>query len=77
MFLSPIRLKFYRLFCYTTTQLRDRPTTPSNYMFFKKFLSKAAGSSNGRTPPFEGGYLGSNPGPAALDGNADKFGGVN
>ena len=35
---------------------------------FKKFLSRAAGSSNGRTPPFEGGYLGSNPGPAALDG---------
>jgi hypothetical protein len=23
-----------------------------------------AGSSNGRTPPFEGGYLGSNPSPA-------------
>ncbi len=25
-----------------------------------------AGSSNGRTPPFEGGYWGSNPWPAAV-----------
>lgn len=25
-----------------------------------------AGSSNGRTPPFEGGYLGSNPSPATV-----------
>ena len=35
---------------------------------FKKFLVKAAGSSNGRTPPFGGGYDGSNPSPAALTG---------
>ena len=34
---------------------------------FKKFLSKAAGSSNGRTPASGAGYLGSNPGPAALE----------
>ena len=40
---------------------------------FKKFLSKVAGSSNGRTPPFGGGYPGSNPGPAALD---IKMGGI-
>ena len=33
---------------------------------FKRFLSKFAGSSNGRTSPFEGEYLGSNPGPAAI-----------
>ena len=39
---------------------------------FKKFLSKAAGSSNGRTPPFEGGYPGSNPGPAALSRNLNS-----
>ena len=41
----------------------------------RRFLAKAAGSSNGRTPPFEGGYLGSNPSPAALAGK-NKFGGV-
>ena len=35
----------------------------------KKFLVKAAGSSNGRTPPFGGGYLGSNPSPAVLERN--------
>ena len=33
---------------------------------FKKFLSKAAGSSNGRTSDSESEYLGSNPSPAAL-----------
>ena len=33
---------------------------------FKNFLAKAAGSSNGRTPAFGAGYLGSNPSPAAL-----------
>lgn len=43
---------------------------------FKEFLNKAAGSSNGRTPPFEGGYPGSNPGPAAVFRNYEKFGGV-
>ena len=32
---------------------------------FKKFVSTVAGSSNGRTSPFEGEYLGSSPGPAA------------
>tara|TARA_B100000959_G_C14901427_1_gene591101 strand:- start:132 stop:356 length:225 start_codon:yes stop_codon:yes gene_type:complete len=31
-------------------------------------FSKAAGSSNGRTPGFGPGDLGSNPSPAALDG---------
>ena len=34
---------------------------------FKKLVSKAAGSSNGRTSPSGGEYLGSNPGPAALE----------
>ena len=34
---------------------------------FKKFLSKAAGSSNGRTAASGAAYLGSNPGPAALE----------
>ena len=29
-------------------------------------MSKATGSSNGRTSPFEGEYLGSNPSPVAL-----------
>ena len=43
----------------------------------KRFLDKTAGSSNGRTTDSESVNLGSNPGPAALDGNADKFGGVN
>lgn len=33
---------------------------------FKKFLVKAAGSSNGRTWAFEAQYLGPNPSPAAL-----------
>ena len=33
-------------------------------------MSPAAGSSNGRTPPSGGGYLGSNPSPAAGLGNA-------
>ncbi len=32
-------------------------------------VGKAAGSSNGRTPPFEGGYEGPNPSPAALPRN--------
>ena len=44
---------------------------------FKKFLAKAAGSSNGRTAAFEAVNLGSNPSPAALAGNKiRKFGGV-
>ncbi len=30
------------------------------------------GSSNGRTPPFGGGYLGSNPGPGAMAKAADQ-----
>ena len=34
---------------------------------FIKFLSKTAGSSNGRTVAFEAIYLGSNPSPAALE----------
>ena len=34
---------------------------------FKKFISKAAGSSNGRTVAFEAINLGSNPSPAALE----------
>jgi putative endonuclease len=34
---------------------------------FKKLLIRAAGSSNGRTSPSEGEYLGSNPSPAALN----------
>ncbi len=33
---------------------------------FKSLLRKAAGSSNGRTSPSEGEYLGSSPSPAAL-----------
>ena len=40
---------------------------------FRKFLSKTAGSSNGRTMDSESMYLGSNPSPAALDGK--QFGG--
>ena len=32
-----------------------------------KILSEAGGSSNGRTSPSEGEYLGSNPGPAAKE----------
>ena len=37
----------------------------------KRFLAKAAGSSNGRTSAFGAEYLGSNPSPAALSGNKD------
>ena len=33
---------------------------------FKKLIGKTAGSSNGRTHPSGGWYLGSNPSPAAL-----------
>ena len=33
--------------------------------FFKEFISRAAGSSNGRTHPSGGWYLGSSPSPAA------------
>src|SRR3989344_6251706 len=40
---------------------------------WKKFLAEAAGSSNGRTSPFGGEYLGSNPSPPASAGK--KFGG--
>ena len=40
----------------------------------KKLLRIAAGSSNGRTSPSGGEYLGSNPGPAAM--RRRKFGGV-
>ena|SRR3989338_1250077 len=36
---------------------------------FKSFLARAAGSSNGRTHPSGGWYLGSSPSPAALAGN--------
>ena len=43
---------------------------------FIKFLSKTAGSSNGRTWAFEAQYLGSNPSPAVLERNRHKFGGV-
>ena len=35
---------------------------------FKKFLVKAAGSSDGRTSAFEAEYFGSSPNPAALTG---------
>ena len=41
---------------------------------FKKLLRIAAGSSNGRTSPFEGEYLGSIPSPAAI--RRSKLGGV-
>ena len=41
----------------------------------KRFLGKAAGSSNGRTTDFGSVYLGSSPSPAALPKNK-KFGGV-
>ncbi len=34
--------------------------------FLDEIIGKAAGSSNGRTAPSEGVYLGSNPSPAAL-----------
>ena len=37
--------------------------------FLDEVIGRVAGSSNGRTPPFEGDYPGSNPGPAALPGN--------
>ena len=42
---------------------------------FKKFLATAARSSNGRTSPSGGEYLGSNPSLAAVVGK-NKFGGV-
>ena len=42
----------------------------------KRFLAKAAGSSNGRTSPSGGEYLGSSPSPAALSKSNNKFGGV-
>ena len=44
---------------------------------FRKFLSKAAGSSNGRIHASGAWNLGSSPSPAALEGNNKyKFGGV-
>ncbi len=42
---------------------------------FKKFLSGAAGSSNGRMRLSESRHLGSNPSPAALDGNIKNLAG--
>ena len=42
----------------------------------KRFLDKTAGSSNGRTHPSGGWYLGSSPSPAALSKSKRKFGGV-
>ena len=36
-------------------------------LFLSYSVRTIAGSSNGRTPPFEGGYWGSNPWPAAND----------
>ena len=36
---------------------------------FRKFISSAAGSANGRPADSESANLGSNPSPAALDGN--------
>ena len=36
---------------------------------WEKFVAEAAGSSNGRTSPFGGEYLGSSPSPAASAGN--------
>lgn len=46
--------------------LPDRPTTPFRLRGTGPQWSNknSAGSSNGRTPPFGGGYLGSNPSPA-------------
>ena len=38
----------------------------------RRFLDKAAGSSNGRTQVSETCYLGSNPSPAVLIGNQEK-----
>ena len=45
---------------------------------FRKLISKAAGSSNGRIHDSESWHLGSNPSPAALEKKrtTDKFGGV-
>ena len=43
---------------------------------FKRFISKAAGSSNGRIDASGASYLGSSPSPAALEINRHKFGGV-
>ena len=43
---------------------------------FKKLVSKAAGSSNGRTHASGAWYLGSSPSPAALEKRKDSFGGV-
>ena len=41
--------------------------------FIKIFLGKAARSSNGRTSPSEGEYLGSSPSPAALAGSVSRM----
>ena len=38
---------------------------------FKKFIAKVAGSSNGRTPGFGPGYIGSSPIPAAKVGSIE------
>ena len=43
---------------------------------FKKFLSRTAGSSNGRTSRSGRDNLGSNPSPAVLERNGHTFGGV-
>ena len=43
---------------------------------FKKLISKAAGSSNGRTLDSGSSNLGSSPSPAALKRRKNKFGGV-
>ncbi len=46
--------------------------TPWGGKFKKELVSKAVGSSNGRTSPFGGEYLGSNPSPTALDTKRHK-----
>ena len=45
-----------------------------NYLQNKDIDLKPAGSSNGRTSPFEGEYLGSSPGPAGLGLNSRLIG---
>ena len=60
---------------YSTARLRERQIKSwHGGNALQKLLSKAAGSSNGRTSPFGGEYLGSSPSPAAL--RRSKSGGV-
>ena len=68
----PLVLKYYKEYSTLSEARKEEWSlkyTPWGGKLKKELVSKAAGSSNGRTSPSGGEYLGSSPSPAALDSN--------